>query len=311
MTGGFALLFPGQGSQIVGMGLDFFENFAVSRDVFLETDDVLSRKLSNLIFNGSPSELKKTTNSQVALMTVSVAILRALQAECGLNVASSTCVAGHSLGEYSALTAAGAINFRNAVEILDARANAMEAAAGDGVGGMAAVIGLDIQTIEQCCTGSISVANDNCPGQIVVSGLLSDFPIFEEAVKARGCRRMIMLDVSGPFHSRYMAGAADVLSNRLASTKITKPIVDIVSNVTARRENDPDVIRGLLVDQLTSRVRFRECVGVINDSGTTVTIEIGSGKVLSGLVSRSAPNLRAISVSSIKDIDILQESGIL
>lgn len=310
MNNNLALLFPGQGSQIIGMGLDFYNNFHQAKDVFLAADDLLKRKLSSLIFNGTSDDLKLTSNSQIAIMVVSIAILEVLKSEVGLNVANAKYVIGHSLGEYTALVAANAINFQDAVKLLDVRARAMNECAIKNPGGMIAVLGLDISEVESICFGSISLANDNCPGQIVITGLLEDLDAFTNKLIEFGCKKFVKLDVSGPFHSVYMSEAAEEISNVLRDIKKSNPIIPIILNVLAKPETEISNICETLVKQVTSRIRFRESIDFMHVNNVNHTLEIGPGKVLSGLVKRCNRDINTFNVSKVSDIDILLKEKI-
>lgn len=304
------LLFPGQGSQAIGMGRDFFENFSISREVFEEADSILSKNLTKIIFEGPESELADTSNSQVALMVVSVAILRALESELGLNVADFGYVVGHSLGEYSALVAAKSFSLLDTVRILDARANAMKNAVPSGVGGMLAVIGLSAEEIEPLCNNSIAIANYNCPGQIVVSGLVKDFDEFEAAVREKGCRRIVRLNVSGPFHSKYMSEVSKVIEESILNVIKMNPIIPLISNVSGVAESNIQTITQHLISQVTHTILFKNCIDFATQNGITTSIEIGSGKVLTGLVKRCNQKILSYNVSNIGDMITLSKSDI-
>lgn len=310
MNHNLALLFPGQGSQIVGMGLDFYNNFQKAKDIFICADDLLKRKLSSLIFSGTPEDLKLTSNSQIAIMVVSVAILEVLKSEIGLNVSDAKYVIGHSLGEYTALVAANAIDFQDALKVLDIRAHAMNECAVKNPGGMIAVLGLDITDVESICFGSVSVANDNCPGQIVVTGLLEDLDTFTKRLMDFGCKKFVSLDVSGPFHSIYMSKASEEISDVLNNIKKSDPIIPIILNVLAKPETSISNICETLVKQVTSRIRFRESIDFMHDNNVNHTLEIGPGKVLSGLVKRCHKDINSFNVSKISDIDVLLKEKI-
>ena len=287
-----AFIFPGQGSQTPGMGKSLFDAFAASRAVFQEIDEALSEKLSKLIFEGPEDQLTLTANAQPALMAVSLAAIRALEAEFGVSAAKASFVAGHSLGEYSALTAAGALTITDAARLLRLRGQAMQAAVPVGAGAMAALIGkVDIATAEAIAqegqaAGVVVVANDNNVGNVVISGQKAAVDAAIEAAKARGVRA-IPLSVSAPFHSPLMQPAAEAMAEALANTVIAPLAAPLVANVTARPVNEPATIRKLLVEQVTGRVRWRESLEWMStEGGVARFVEIGAGKQLSGMVKR-------------------------
>lgn len=287
-----AFIFPGQGSQAPGMGKGLHDAFGASREVFQEVDEALAEKLSRLIFEGPEDELTLTANAQPALMAVSLAAMRALKAEFGVDVTKAAYVAGHSLGEYSALAAVGALSVPDAARLLRTRGNAMQAAVPPGKGAMAALIGkVDVATAEEIAregssAGVVGVANDNNVGNVVISGEKAGVDAALEAAKARGVRA-IPLAVSAPFHSPLMQSAADAMAEALAQAAIAPLAVPLVANVTARPVNEPGAIRKLLVEQVTGRVRWRESVEwMAGEAGVERFIEVGAGKQLSGMVKR-------------------------
>jgi [acyl-carrier-protein] S-malonyltransferase len=304
-----ALVFPGQGSQSVGMGRELAEAFPVARHLFEEIDDALKQNLSRLMFEGPESDLTLTENAQPALMAVSLAVLRILETEGGFDlVRNASFVAGHSLGEYSALAAARAFAVPDAARLLKRRGRAMQEAVPVGEGAMAAILNLDLDTVREIAAaaeqgGVCSAANDNAPGQVVVSG---DKEAVERAMALaaeRGSRRSVLLPVSAPFHCRLMAPAAEVMRDALAAVTVASPVVPLVANVTAKAEREPDEIRRLLVEQVTGMVRWRECVLYMKEQGVDTIVEIGAGKVLSGLVRRIDRDLAASSVQNPADIE--------
>jgi [acyl-carrier-protein] S-malonyltransferase len=304
-----ALVFPGQGSQAVGMGRDLAEAFPVARHLFQEIDDALKQKLSRLMFEGPESDLTLTENAQPALMAVSLAVLRILETVGGFDLARKTSfVAGHSLGEYSALAAARAFALPDAARLLKRRGQAMQEAVPVGEGAMAAILNLDLEIVREIAAAAeqgevCSVANDNAPGQIVVSG---DKTAVERAMALaaeRGSRRSILLPVSAPFHCRLMAPAAEIMREALAAVSVASPSVALVANVSAKAERQPDEIRRLLVEQVTGLVRWRECVLYMKEQGVDTIVEIGAGKVLCGLVRRIDRDLVASSVQNPADIE--------
>jgi len=310
MTVAFA--FPGQGSQAVGMGKAFADNFAVARAVFQEVDDALSQKLSALMFEGPEDQLTLTANAQPALMAVSLAALRVLETEAGITPAKhAQFVAGHSLGEYSALAAAGSLTIADTARLLRIRGNAMQAAVAPGVGAMAALLGLDFDAAaavaKEAAQGDIcQAANDNGGGQVVVSGSKAAVERAVELAKTKGAKRAVMLSVSAPFHCALMQPAADAMAEALSKVTISKPVVPLVGNVTATAGSDPEEIRRNLVTQVTGTVRWRESVSYMAAQGVTRFVEIGSGKVLTGLVKRIAAEAEGVSVSQPDDVATLR-----
>ena len=304
-------VFPGQGSQAVGMGKALAEAFPAAQAVFAEVDEALGQKLSHLMFEGPEAELTLTANAQPALMAVSLAVIAALKSEVGLDLARDAAfVAGHSLGEYAALAAAGSIPLATTARLLRLRGDAMQKAVKVGEGAMAAFIGVDPEAAaaiaaEASDTESMcEVANDNGGGQVVVSGAKVAVERAMEIAKAKGVKRAILLPVSAPFHCRLMAPAADAMRAALAETAIVAPVVPLVANVTAAPTSDPALIRGLLVQQVTATVRWRESVGFMAGQGVTLFVECGAGKVLSGLVKRIADQATGMPVNSPADLEI-------
>jgi [acyl-carrier-protein] S-malonyltransferase len=306
-----AFTFPGQGSQAVGMGKALAEGFAPARAVFEEVDFALGDKLSATMWEGPIEKLTLTENTQPALMAVSIAAMRVLEAEAGLDLKrDAKFVAGHSLGEYSALAAAGAISVSDAARLLRTRGISMQKAVPVGEGAMAALLGLDIAAAREiaaaaACEQVCAVANDNSPGQIVVSG---DRAAVERAVALaaeQGARRSIMLPVSAPFHSPLMRPAADIMAGALADTALEAPAVPLVANVTAAPTSDPRQIKELLIEQVTHMVRWRESVLRFAEEEVEEVVEIGAGRVLAGLVKRIDRSLPAISVGVPDEVEAL------
>ena len=303
-----ALVFPGQGSQDVGMGRELALQFAAAREVFDEVDAALGEKLSAVMFDGPKDTLTLTHNAQPALMAVSMAVMRVLEREFKFDLAKSVkCVAGHSLGEYSAHAAAGTFSLSDTARLLRLRGQAMQAAVPVGVGAMAALlgVGLDVAKViaAEAAQGQVcDVANDNDPGQIVLSGHKAAIERVAEIGKAHGLRRAVMLPVSAPFHCALMKPAAEAMAAALGKVAMSAPCVPVIANVTAQAVTDPAVIRQLLVQQVTGTVRWRECVTAMAAMGVTDVFEIGAGKVLSGLVKRIEKTLNATSVGTPADI---------
>jgi [acyl-carrier-protein] S-malonyltransferase len=303
-----AATFPGQGSQQVGMGKALAEAFPEARAVFDEVDAALGEKLSATIWEGPEDKLTLTANAQPALMAVSIAALRALETR-GFSLGKhAKFVAGHSLGEYSALCAAGSISLADTARLLRIRGNAMQAAVPAGKGAMAAIIGLEHGEVKAACreaagAGVCQIANDNGGGQLVISGSKAEVERACEFLKERGAKRAIPLPVSAPFHSALMAPAADAMREALGKVEVKAPVVPLIANVLARPITSPDEIRARLVEQVTGQVRWRESVEFMAAQGVTMQVELGSGKVLSGLVKRIAKDVGAIACGTPADID--------
>jgi len=304
-----AFVFPGQGSQEVGMGLALAEAFPAAKLAFEEVDDALETRLSKIMFEGPIEDLTLTENTQPALMAMSMAVMRVLEEEGGIKISEVVSfVAGHSLGEYSALAAAGAIPLAEAARLLQTRGEAMQAAVPVGKGAMAAILGPNLEDVESIAADAAEdqvcdVANDNSDGQVVVSGNTEAVERAVEIAKERGAKRAMMLTVSAPFHCALLDPAADVMTYALATANITAPNPPVVANVTAAPVSDPDEIRNLLVEQVTSRVRWRECVLAMRDLGVDELCEIGAGKVLTGLNRRIDRDLTGRAIGSPADIE--------
>jgi [acyl-carrier-protein] S-malonyltransferase len=305
-----AFLFPGQGSQSIGMGRALAENFSSAREVFQEVDDALQSNLSKLMWEGPASDLVLTENAQPAIMAASVAIVRVLERDAGLKFTShARLIAGHSLGEYSALAAVGSFALADAARLLRTRGIAMQQAVPAGEGAMSALIGIALADAEGAAEEAMAqggvcvVANDNAPGQVVISGTKEAVQRAGEMAKAKGARRAIPLPVSAPFHSPLMKPAAEKMREALSEVTIRPPPVPIVSNVTAVETNEPGTIRSLLVDQVTSRVRWRESVLKFRDFGVEITVEAGGNKVLTGMVKRIDPELQTVSIDTPQDVE--------
>ena len=303
-----AFVFPGQGSQAVGMGKPLADNFPQARHVFAEVDDALSEKLSATIWEGPADDLTLTENAQPALMAFSLAVMRVLEAEAGVNLKRDVqFVAGHSLGEYSALAVAGALSLSDTARLLRTRGRAMQKAVPVGTGAMAALIGLEFEQVaavaaEAAQNQVCQAANDNGGGQVVISGNKTAVERAMEIAKAKGAKRAIMLPVSAPFHCALMQPAADVMAAALAKVSVKPPAAPVVANVLAKPISDPAEIVRCLVEQVTGTVRWRECVAFMAGSGVTTFYELGSGKVLSGLVKRIAEGANGIAVGTPDDV---------
>lgn len=302
--GKIAFVFPGQGAQAVGMGRDVYEAVPNSRAVFQKGDEVLGFPLSQLIFEGPDSELKQTVNTQPALLTASVAYLEALN-EKGF---TADYVAGHSLGEYSALVAAGVLSYEDAVRLVRLRGQFMEEAVPGGQGAMAAVLGADREALGELCkkiseeSGIVELANVNCPGQIVVSGSQAGVNAVVERVKEAGGKRAIPLEVSGPFHSSMMKAAAERLADELNNVTFNAPTVPVVVNVTAAPVTDPEEIRQLLVRQVYSPVLWQDSIEWLIANGVDTIFEIGSGSVLAGLIRKIDKTVKVININSLESV---------
>jgi [acyl-carrier-protein] S-malonyltransferase len=303
-----AFVFPGQGSQTVGMGKALADAFPAARAVFKEVDDALDQKLSQIMWEGPEDQLTLTENAQPALMAVSMAVVRVLAEEHGITIANTAqCVAGHSLGEYAALAAAGTFSLADTARLLKIRGLAMQAATPVGTGAMAAVLGLDFATAkaaaEEAAQGDVcQAANDNSDGQVVISGHKAAVERAAEIAKAKGAKRAIMLPVSAPFHCALMQPAAEAMAEALAKTTMHAPVVPVIANVKAGPLIDPDQIRAALVEQVTGTVRWRECVAHMAASGVNLFVELGSGKVLTGLAKKNAPEAAALAIGAPDDI---------
>jgi [acyl-carrier-protein] S-malonyltransferase len=304
-----AFIFPGQGSQSVGMGKALAEAFAAAREVFEEVDDALNQRLSKLMWEGPDSDLALTENTQPAVMTASIAALRVLQKGGALDLSKhARLVAGHSAGEYAALCAAGAFSLPDTARLLRLRGRAMQEASPVGEGAMSALLGIEMNLAEEACkeasdVGVVVVANDNAPGQIVISGATKAVEKANEIAKKKGAKRAIPLNVSTPNHSPLLKPAADKMREALARITIRPTIVPLVSNVTAAEVAEPDLIRSLLVEQLTARVRWRESVAGFRALGVATTVEMGGNKVLTGMVKRIDKDLEPVTLDSPADIE--------
>ncbi len=310
-----AFLFPGQGSQAVGMGKVLAEAFTSAREVFAEVDDALSQTLSRLMWEGPESDLVLTENAQPAIMAASIAVVRVLEKEMGLDIAKhAKLVAGHSLGEYSALCAAGAFTLADTARLLKIRGQAMQSAVPVGEGGMIALIGAEIEQAEEVAReaaaagGVCVVANDNAPGQVVISGSSDAIAKAPEIAKAKGIKRAIPLAVSAPFHCPLMQPAADRMAEALAAVTIRPLLVPVVANVTAGPISEPDTVRRLLVEQVTGRVRWRESILELRGLGIDTTVEFGGGKVLTGMVKRIDKELQSITLDASADLEAFAKS---
>jgi [acyl-carrier-protein] S-malonyltransferase len=312
-----AFIFPGQGSQAVGMGRDLAAAFAAAREVFQEVDETLKQKLSKLMFEGPVEELTLTENTQPALMAHSLAVLRVLEREGSTSLQRKAfVVAGHSLGEYTALAASGAFTVQAAARLLKLRGLAMQKAVPAGIGAMAALLGADMAQAQEICaeaapipeTGKLEVvqpANDNGGGQVVISGHRTAIERAVEIARTKGVKRAMLLPVSAPFHCALMAPAADAMAEALDKTAPVAPCVPLVANVSAKRESDPGRIRDLLIQQVTATVRWRECVTAMAEMGVDRFIELGAGKVLTGLVKRIAPDASGIAAGTPAEIEAI------
>ncbi|MEO1796950.1 MAG: ACP S-malonyltransferase [Pseudomonadota bacterium] len=303
-----AIVFPGQGAQAIGMGKALAEAYPAAQAIFDEVDDALGEKLSALIWEGEAEELTLTANAQPALMATSLAAMRALEAE-GMAVTDASYVAGHSLGEYSALAAAGALSVADTARLLRTRGRAMQDAVPVGVGAMAALLGLDFEAAravaEEAAQGDVcQAANDNDPGQVVVSGHKAAVERAVEIAKGKGAKRAVLLPVSAPFHCALMQPAADVMAEALASVEIKAPVVPVVANVRAEAVSAPNTLRDLLVEQVTGSVRWRESVAWMASQGVSEIWEVGAGKALSGMIRRIDRSISTAAIGSPDDVAV-------
>lgn len=306
-----AFIFPGQGAQSIGMGRDLAETYAAARAVFEEVDEALGQSLSHMIWEGDQDELTLTTNAQPALMATSMAAVRALEAEGFALKDHANFVAGHSLGEYSALCAAGSLSVADTAKLLRIRGDAMQKAMPKGQGAMAAILGLDFDTIADLASDAAEgdvcqAANDNDPAQVVISGHTAAVERAVELAKARGAKRAVMLPVSAPFHCALMQPAADAMAEAIATVAMNAPIVPLIGNVLAAPSDDPALIRDNLITQVTGRVRWRESVTWMAQNDVTEAWEVGAGKVLSGMVKRIARDLETKAIGTAADIAALK-----
>ena len=300
-----AILFPGQGSQTVGMGLEFYKNFEIVKKIFKEADEKLNYDISKIILEGPEDELKLTQNTQPAILTVSYAIYKVIEKELNLKINDFKYFAGHSLGEYSALVCAKSLKFTDALYLLHERGKAMQEAVPIGKGGMLAVLGIDINQLENYIkkignNGICELANDNAEGQIIVSGNIEKINILKENLKIDK-KKSILLPVSAPFHCSLMKSASEKMHEKINTINFDNPDIEIISNVTALPEKKQENIRRLLVEQIYSKVRWRESILYMKKNGVNEFIEIGPGKVLSGLVKRISKDSKSDSINSIDD----------
>jgi len=304
-----AVVFPGQGSQAVGMGQELAATFSVAREVFAEVEDALEQKLTQMMFEGPEQDLMMTENTQPALMAVSVAIMRVLDKEYGVRLPDiATYVAGHSLGEYSALCSSGALKLSDTARLLRVRGRAMQKAVPFGMGAMAAILGLDAEQArnlsQEASEGEIcEAANDNAPGQVVVSGHVGAVKRAIEIAKKLGVKRSVLLPVSAPFHCALMRPAAETMREALANVELTTPVIPVIANVTAQATDDPEEIRKLLVEQVCGSVRWRESVQFMKGHGINTLVEVGSGRVLSGLAKRIDREMDGMPVGTVAEIE--------
>ena len=301
-----ALIFPGQGAQYVGMGKDLYENYTQSKEVFDKANDVLKFDIKKICFEGPQEELSTTRISQPAIMTASIAALKAFEASSFFAQITPKFSLGLSLGEYSALVAAGSISFEDALILVKKRGELMEEASRKNPGKMACVIGMDLNSVEDLCKGiGCEIANLNCPGQIVVSGKTTNVELFAGLAKEKGAKRVLMLDVSGPFHSSLMTPARDKLKDYIEKVTVAEPAISFVSNVDAKPQNDPQIIKENLITQVNSKTLWEESVKLVSNNGVKLFIEIGPGQILKGLLKKIDPKLEVRSAGTYQDIQAI------
>ena len=305
----FSVIFPGQGSQLVGMGKDFYNKYSLVHDLFKEADDILGFSLSNLILNGPKEDLDLTENTQPAIFLISYSIFRVIEEEFNINLKKANFFAGHSLGEYSALASAGALSFSDSLKILKIRGKAMQSAVPKGVGGMVAVLGSEIEIIENFISENKNknecyIANDNSVGQIVLSGNIEDIDKMIIDLKSANIKN-IKLPVSAPFHCKLMNKATLIMNEEIAKLNFKEPQNILISNVTGKEISNSNELKNLLVKQIESRVRWRESVLLMIDKGVNQFIEIGPGKILSGLIKRIDGNVKVSAINTEEDIKLI------
>lgn len=304
-----ALIFPGQGSQSIGMGREVYDTFRAAKDVFQEVDEALNQNLTKIIFEGPDSDLTLTENTQPALMVVSMAFMRVLEKEGNLKVKDmASYAAGHSLGQYTALCTAGSLSLADTARLLKIRGQAMQQAVPIGVGAMAAILGLDMVDIEQIVKEAAQnqvcdIANDNSPGQVVISGHQEAIERAIELAKEKGAKRSILLNVSAPFHCSLMKPAQERMTEAFKEVSVADPSISIFDNVSAKPVDKGEKLTSLLIQQVTDRVRWRESIETMEKLGVTTTLEIGAGKVLTGLSKRISPSVNAIALNTPHDIE--------
>ena len=307
-----ALLFPGQGSQVVGMGYDFYNSFDLVKKIFKQADEKLNYPISKIILEGPEDQLQLTKNTQPAILTVSYSIFKVLKEEFEFDLSSFKYFAGHSLGEYSALVCAESLNINDALYLLHERGKAMQESVPVGMGSMIAILGMEINEISDLLNninnnkGICEIANDNANGQVIISGSKDNIDALQKTLKDRK-KKSIPLKVSAPFHCSLMKPAAEIMKDKINNTKFNDPLPKIVNNVTAKPENNSSIIKKLLIDQIFSTVRWRESIINMSDGGVKNFIEIGPGKVLIGMVKRTVKNANCFSINSIADIKNLND----
>ena len=307
-----SLLFPGQGSQVVGMGLEFYNNFDIVKKIFQEADNKLDYSLSKIILEGPEDKLQLTQNTQPAILTVSYSIFKILKDEFNFNIKDCKFFAGHSLGEYSALVCSNSLEFSDAVYLLNERGKAMQKSVPLGKGGMIAVLGLSLKELQdeliifkKDVKGVCEIANDNATGQIIISGEKEAVTLFQKSLKEKKIKS-VPLKVSAPFHCSLMKPAANVMRDKISKITFKNPIIPLIYNVTSEQIKETEKIENLLVDQIFSTVKWRESILNMSKSGIINYIEIGPGKVLSGMIKRTIKNANCFSINSIADIENLK-----